>query len=418
MGLLLGSGILVSFLDRINLSVAAPQLQREFNLGPQDLGILFGSFLWLYTLLQIPVGTIVDRLGVTRIGRWGALMWTLASGVTAIAGGFGGILAARILLGIAEAPSFPAVSKATGHWFPRSERARATAIFDSSAKFSNVIGVPLIAFVVVRFGWRWGFASTSAISLVYFVAFYLLYRDPGADPRLSAEERAHILGGGSVPEGSSGSGTLGMLGYLLRQPKVWGLAVGFAAYDYSFYLFLNWLPDYLVSTHGMSILKSAGYTAAPWAVATVVDLAVGGWMIDALIARGADETRVRKAVLVTGMLFGLAIVGATRTTDPAWAIFWISISLAGLAASAPVQWSLPSLIGPRGGVGAAAGIMNFAGNLMGIAAPIVTGFIVKETHSFTDAFLAAAAILVVGVLAFVFLLGRIETLPGPAKGPG
>ena len=159
-GVLLGSGILVSFLDRVNLSAAAPQLAREFKLGPAELGILFSSFLWFYAVLQIPIGVVVDRLGVTRVGRWGALLWTAASAVTAFAGGFGGILAARMLLGIAEAPSFPAVSKATGHWFPRSERARATAIFDASAKFSNVIGVPLVAFVIERLGWRWAFGVT------------------------------------------------------------------------------------------------------------------------------------------------------------------------------------------------------------------------------------------------------------------
>ncbi len=418
-GVLLGSGILVSFLDRVNLSAAAPQLAREFGLGPAQLGILFSSFLWFYAVLQIPVGVVVDRLGVTTVGRWGALLWTAASAATAFAGGFGGILAARVVLGIAEAPSFPAVSKATGHWFPRNERARATAIFDAAAKFSNVIGVPLVAFVVSRFGWRWAFGVTSAISFVYFLAFWALYRDPGSDPGLTRGEHDYIIAGGGVPEGRPESGGIEMLGYLLRQPKIWGLSIGFGAYGYSFYLFLTWLPDYLVSTHGMTILRSAGYTATPWAVATVTDLLVGGWLIDALISRGADETRTRKAVLVTGMLFGLAIVGATRTTDPDWAIVWISVSLGGLAAAAPVGWSLPSLIAPRGGVGSVGGIMNFAVNAMGITAPIVTGLIVRETHSFTGAFLAAAAILVIGVLAFVFLLGRIETLPGPgAQAPG
>jgi len=412
-GVLLGSGILVSFLDRINLSVAAPQLQKVFDLGPAEIGVLLSAYSWTYTPLQIPLGLLVDRLGVTRIGRWGSLLWAIASGLTAFAGGYWGIMAARFLLGIAEAPSFPAVSKATGHWFPRNERARATAIFDASAKFSNVVGIPIVAFAVVRFGWRWGFAITSAISFVYFAAFYLLYRDPGGDRRLSRREHEYILSGGAVPEGESGARAVDMMGYLLRQPKIWGLSIGFGAYGYSFYLFLTWLPSYLANTGGMSVLKSASYMAIPWAVATVTDLAVGGWLIDTLIARGSDETRVRKAVLVTGMLFGLAVVGATRTTDPAWAIFWFSLSLGGLAAAAPVGWSLPSLIAPKGGVGAVGGIMNFAVNVMGIAAPIVTGLILKFTHSFADAFLVAAAILVAGVLAFVFLLGRIETLPAP-----
>jgi MFS family permease len=113
------------------------------------------------------------------------------------------------------------------------------------------------------------------------------------------------------------------------------------------------------------------------------------------------------------MILGLAVIGVTGTTSPLWQTVWLSVSLGGLAAAAPVGWSMPSLIAPKGGVGAVGGIMNFAVNLMGIAAPIATGFIVKFTHSFAGAFIGAGAILVVGVLAFVFLLGRIETMPPP-----
>jgi len=415
-GVLLGVGVLINYFDRINVSVAAPQLQSAFNLDAADLGILFSAFFWPYALLQIPAGVILDRYGVTRVGRWGAFLWGIASAITAFSSGFTSLFVARALLGVAEAPGFPVSSKATGYWFPRRERALATAIFDAAAKFSNVIGVPLVALAVVTFGWRWGFGLTAALSFGYFAAFYFIYRDPSRDPRLSAGEKDYIREGGATPEGPSGSSAMGMLGYLLTKSKVWGLTIGFAAYGYSFYLFLTWLPGYLVRTMHMSIIKSAGYAAVPWAVATVTDLAVGGWLIDHLIARGRDETRVRKAVLVIGMLLGLAVFGATRTTDPVWAIFWISIALGGLAAAAPVGWSLPSLIAPRGGVGTVGGIMNFANNLMGAAAPIVTGFIVGATNSFTNAFMVAGIILAVGIVSFVFVMGRIEAIPEPAHG--
>lgn len=339
----------------------------------------------------------------------------MASTITALAGGFGGIFAARVLLGVAEAPGFPVSSKATGYWFPRKERALATAIFDAAAKFSNVIGVPLVAFTVVSLGWRWGFGVTAVLSFLYFAAFYFIYRDPSKDPKLSDIERKYIQEGGATAEGAPSASAFGMLGYLLTKSKVWGLTIGFAAYGYSFYLFLTWLPGYLVQTMHMSIIKSAGYAAIPWAVATVTDLVVGGWLIDHLIARGKDETRVRKTVLVVGMLFGLAVFGATQTTDPAWAIFWISIALGGLASAAPVGWSLPSLIAPKGGVGTVGGIMNFVNNLMGAAAPIVTGFIVGATNSFANAFLVAGIILLIGIVSFVFVMGKIETIPEPGE---
>ncbi len=163
----------------------------------------------------------------------------------------------------------------------------------------------------------------------------------------------------------------------------------------------------------MTLLKSAGYTTIPWIVATITDLAIGGWLVDHLITRGHDETLVRKTVLVIGMPFGLAVVGAVFTTQAAWAIFWISVALGGLSAAAPVAWSLPSLVAPKGGTGTIGGIMNFVGNLMGVAAPVVTGYIVGATGSFGGAFIAAAVGLLIGITSYVVLLGRIELIPDP-----
>ena len=177
-GLLLGVGVLINYFDRINLSVAAPQLKHDFGLTDGELGWLFSGFFWSYALLQIPTGMILDRFGVTTVNRVSTFFWSLFSTVTAFAGGFGAIFGARILLGAAEAPGFPASSKATGYWFPRQERALATSIFDAAAKFSNVIGVPLVALAVVHFGWRWGFGIMGALSFLYFLAFAIVYRDP------------------------------------------------------------------------------------------------------------------------------------------------------------------------------------------------------------------------------------------------
>jgi MFS transporter, ACS family, D-galactonate transporter len=412
-GVLLGAGVLINYFDRINLSVGAPQLQKEFGLTDGELGWLFSGFFWSYAVLQIPSGMILDRFGVTAVYRVSSFLWSLTSAMTALAGGFGGVLAARLLLGIAEGPGFPASAKATGYWFPRGERAMATSIFDAAAKFANVIGVPLVALAIVQFGWRWGFGITGMLSFLYFLAFLIVYRDPSRHPRLSSVERDYIRAGGATREGPAESGEVAMLGYLLRNRKVWGLTIGFAAYGYSFYLFLTWLPNYLVQSMHMSILKSAGFTAIPWICATVAGLGVGGWLIDHLIARGYDETPVRKTVLVVGMLLGLAVFGATVTTDPVWAIVWISVALSGLAAASPVGWSIPSLIAPRGGTGTIGGIMNFLNNMMGVVAPVTTGYIVGATGSFVGAFLAAGIVLVIGIVAYVFILGRIEPIADP-----
>ena len=185
------------------------------------------------------------------------------------------------------------------------------------------------------------------------------------------------------------------------------------AYGYTFYLFLTWLPGYLVQSMHMSILKSASFSTIPWICATIADLVVGGWLVDHLVASGMNESRVRKTVLICGMLVGLAVFGATQTTNPVWAILWISVALSGLSAAAPVGWSIPSLIAPQGGTGAIGGIMNFANNMMGVIAPAVTGFVVGETQSFGNAFLIAGVVLAIGILSYVFVLGTIEPIADP-----
>ena len=176
-------------------------------------------------------------------------------------------------------------------------------------------------------------------------------------------------------------------------------------------LFTSWLPTYLVQPMHMNIIRSATFTMIPWSFATITDLAIGGWAIDFFIKRGNDETVVRKTILVLGMLTGLMVFGAVFTMDRFWALLWITISLCGLAAAAPAGWSIPSLIAPRGGNGIVGGIMNFLNSIMGIISPIVTGFIVLKTGSFSSAFVVAGVVLVIGIFFYVCVLGRIEPVP-------
>lgn len=412
-GGLLAVGVLVNYFDRVNLTVASPFIQDEFGIGPAEMGLLFSAFGWAYGFLQIPVGVLLDRFGVTKVMRWSTFSWGVASVITAFSTGMSTLFLSRMLLGVAETPGFPANSKATGYWFPRHERGLATALFDAAAKFSNVIAIPAVAFLMLHFGWRGGFIATAIISLVYFALFFMFYRDPSADRQLSSEERDYIKAGGAAQEGEAATNAAGLLGYLLRNRKVWGLSVGFAAYGYAFALFIFWLPDYLVREMHMNILKSATFTAIPWIFATISDLLIGGWLIDHLIRKGHDESRVRKGIIIFGMLMGLAVVGAGLTSDPYWAIFWITVSLSGLAAAAPAGWSIPSLIAPKGGAATIGGIMNFLNSITGIAAPIVTGFIVGATQSFSRAFILAGVMLAIGILSYVFVLGRIEPIPEP-----
>jgi MFS transporter, ACS family, D-galactonate transporter len=414
---LLSLGVLVNFFDRVNLSVSQDALHASFGLSLVAFGFLSSAYSWTYALMQIPAGVLLDRFGVRRVGMISTLLWSAASFGAAISSGLAGLFGARFLLGIGEASTFPANAKALGYWFPQAERSLATAITDSAAKFSTAIGVPFLGVLLLRFGWRWSFAVTGLISFLYLILFYLTYFNPREDPGLSADEFQFMKSGGVQPEGISREGNApergATLGYLLRQPKVYGLGLGWGAYNYSFYLLLTWLPTYLSFAHHVDLLHSVMYTSVPWLFATLTDLVVGGWLVDALIQRGWDASRVRQTVLVIGTSFGLGILGAAHAPTPRAALFWISISLGGLAAAAPVAWTVPSLIAPPESVGRLGGIVNFCGQLGAISAPIVTGYVATVTHAFSSAFAAATGILLLGIGGYVFLLRRIEPIPDP-----
>ncbi len=410
---LLAFGVLVNFFDRINLSVSRDALHESFGLSLVAFGYLSSAFSWTYAIMQMPCGVLLDRWGVRRVGRISALLWSLSSFAAAIAPGLAWFFGARFLLGVSESPTFPANAKALGYWFTRQERGLATAFTDAAAKLSTAIGVPLIGLLLIYFGWRWSFAATGFISFLYFLLFYFVYRNPSEDSKLSPQERDFILEGGAQLEDAARVRSGSSLGYLLKQRKVYGLALGWGAYNYTFFLLLAWLPSYLSVSLHVDLFHSVFYTSLPWLFATATDILVGGWLVDALIQRGYDANYVRQTVLVVGMAFGLAIFGAAKAHTATAALIWISLALGGLAAAAPVAWTVPSLISPRESVGTLAGAVNLCGQIAAISAPIVTGYIVSASNSFAAAFVTATVILLLGIVGYIFLLGRIEPIPEP-----
>ncbi|HEY4442623.1 MAG TPA: MFS transporter, partial [Candidatus Elarobacter sp.] len=323
------------------------------------------------------------------------------------------IMAARAFLGVTEAPTFPANAKAVGYWFPRSERSFATSLFDGAAKLSNAIAVPFTAWLMIQFGWRGMFWTNAFLSLIFFGLFWVFYRNPSQDKRLTPAEAKYIRDGGAEPETSAGGAPGASIMYLVSRTKVWGLTIGFTAYDYLFGFLLTWLPGYLTTTFGVNILKAAGYAFIIWMCGTISDMVVGGWLVDYLIKRGYDANRVRKTLLIAGLVLGFAVIGAAFTKDINVAVFWIAVAAAGISFHAPVAWSIPGLIAPRNSTGTIGGIMNLFGNLGTFCAPLVTGLIVASTGSFYAALLTAGIILLVGIASYVWLLGRIEPIPEP-----
>ena len=411
---LLGFGVFVNYLDRVNISVSQQALHDAFGVSTITFGYLSSAYSWTYAAMQLPSGVLLDRFGVRKVGVISTLLWSVASFCSAVASGIDSFFVARLLLGIGEAPTFPGNSKAVGYWFPDRERSLATAFFDSAAKLGPALGVPIVGIFLLHFGWRWSFAATALTSLVYLGLFYWLYRNPSEDRKLSDVERQFIVRGGTQPENTSKGGKGASILYLLSQRKVIGLVLGSAAYNYTFYLLLTWLPSYLSIAQHVNLRDSVLYSSVPWIFAALTDFIIGGWMVNELIRRGFDSSRVRQLVLILGTAFGLGILGAALAHTPATAIFWISISIGGLAAAAPVGWSIPSLIAPTGSVGRLGGILNFGNQLSAIAAPIITAYVASVTRSFAWAFATATLFLLIGIAGYVFLLGRIEPIPDPA----
>jgi ACS family D-galactonate transporter-like MFS transporter len=403
---LLGIGVLVSYFDRVNLSASHGALISAFAISDVAFGYLSGAYNLTYWLCQLSIGVILDRFGVRRVGRAGIFLWSVATFGGALAPSLSALFGARFVLGVGEAPTFPACAKAVGRWFPPHERSLATALFDGAAKFSSVIGIPLVGFVLLRAGWRWGFATTGAISVMYFIYFWRVYRDPDEDAGLGDVERRYIASGDPAARQADAPGT--SLWRLLGERKVLGLALGFGSYNYIFYLLLTWLPTYFAVALHIDLMHSFVYTSVPWLIATVCELAIGGWLVDFLVKRGADANRVRRFVLIGGACCGLGILGAARAHTAAQALFWISLSISGLSAHSAVGWSLPSLIVRRRDVGKVGGIVNFSNQLSGVCAPIITGYLVAALHSYAWVFGVSAIYLAIGICGYIFLLGRIE----------
>ncbi|MEG9435321.1 MFS transporter [Edaphobacter sp. HDX4] len=396
--IILGIGILVNYFDRVNLSIAHDALQQTFGISDIMFGYLLGAYSWTYALMQLPSGSLLDRFGVRRVMLVSIALWAIASGMAAVAPTIGFLFAARFLLGIGEAPAFPACAKAIGLWFPPKERGVPTAVFDAAAKLAIGLGTPVLGLILLYFGMRANFAVTTLLSALYAILFAHFYRDPVAP-------QTAIPATGSEPMAAS----LGITA-LLRERKVIAAAIGSGAYNYCFYLLLTWMPFYLQKGLKMTGRQSVLWSSVPWVAAAVVGFGVGGMLTDALVRRGYDSSKVRKSILIVGTGMGIFVLAPAFFQQAHLVLLCLTLSLSGLSAASPVLWTLPSLLVPPGSTGRVGAIMNQSNQIAAIIAPIATGYLTTWTHSFKAAFLVAGIIIVIGVSSYIFLMGRIEPI--------
>ncbi len=398
--------VTVSYLDRTNLSVAAPTLQRELNLTPTELGLILSAFSWSYALAQIPAGMVAAWLKPRRTYLWAMWLWCLLLVATTTATSFAAWIAFRIPFGLAEAITWPAASVLLARWFPRIEYSQAMSLQNLGLVIGAAIAPPIVASIIAFWGWRTAFIVTGLIAGVLGTLFYLYTRDdPAEDPRVSPEELAWIRHD-QVPQDHAHLPP-GAIAMLLRRPSLWAVGAANFGLDFINFMFLTWYPTYLTEQYHMSLTRMGVMAMEPYVFAIVTVLGAGR-LVRALTDGGMDSVKARRMVIFGGLLLGtLALVVTVNVTDLYASVTAMSLGYALVMSILGPMWSTPADIAGPKGVGFASGFVNFVGNVGGIGSPILMGVVFQHFASFTPAILISAGVtLACGVLFLA--LYRVE----------
>lgn len=409
----------VNYADRATISIAGPDLQNEFAFDEVAMGWLFSAFAWSYVIAQIPGGWLLDRAGTRRVYTWSIALWSLFTLLQGCIGVFDAgqaiivLFVLRLLLGVAEAPSFPANSRIVATWFPTAERGTAAAIFNSAQYFATVLFLPIMGWITHAFGWEWVFWFMGALGLAFAAVWPRLMHGPREHPWANAAEIAHIERGGGLVDlerggrpATQGGVRWDTVGELLRNRMLNGIFLGQYCITTLTWFFLTWFPVYLVKDRGMSILK-VGFVATLPALCGFAGGLLGGWFSDWLLRRGCSLTVARKTPIVGGLLLSVSIV-LCNYAEAEWAvIFFMSLAFFGKGIGA-LGWAVVADTSPRSITGLCGGLFNTFGNTAGIVTPIVIGYIINRTGSFHWALVYVGAHAVLAIVSYLAIVGEIK----------
>jgi MFS transporter, ACS family, D-galactonate transporter len=395
---LMALSVLINYIDRSNLSIAAPLIKDELGITGTQLGTLLSAFFYTYGLLQIPAGWLVDRFDVKWVFALGFFVWSASTAVTGLLHGFAALLIARVVLGVGESIAFPSYGKIIGGHFQESHRGFANSIVMTGLALGPALGMWIGGNVIGRFGWRPFFIALGVLGLLWLVPWWIWM------PRRTGQTKS-----------TDGLGLSGIL-EILRQRSAWGTCICLLSFNYSSYLLVTWLPFYLTrergfSMHGMA--RAGGLVYLLYAAAC----AGFGKLSDQWVRAGASPTTVRKTVAIVGYA-GMGLFLAITAVVPSPAFLW-TLALTGIflgIASCNIWAMSQTLAGPKM-VGRWIGVQNFVGNFAGAVAPWLTGFLLDRTGHFSWAFFITTAVAWIGALSWIFIVGRIEPVewsPGPA----
>jgi MFS transporter, ACS family, D-galactonate transporter len=387
LGLLILSA-LINFIDRGNLSVAAPVLAPEFGLTPVRLGVLFSAFFWTYSGVQIVAGLLADKYKASVLYGFGFLLWSIATLLTGAAQGFGTLLAFRLLLGIGESTAFPAYSSLLANLLPENKRGLANALIDAAGKSGPALGTFAGGFVIAQWGWRSLFLILGAVSLLWLPPWFRYA--PAQDKVATAAETRDAPG----------------LLEILSKRSAWATFMGLFGFNYGYFFLMSWLPSYMVMERHFSMRAMAVLAALPFA-ATAVSATFFGWLSDRLISRGRSVNNVRKSFVVSGLVMCALPLVMSAVAANGLSIVLLVTAFVCIGLYSSNVWAITQTLAGPNAAGRWTGLQNSIANLGSLIAPIVTGWIVKETGSFFLAFVVASVYMLISGAMYLFLVGPI-----------
>ncbi|CAM4045629.1 MFS transporter [Paracoccus yeei] len=387
---------LVTYIDRVNISTAAPAMQAELGLSNFELGLAFSAFAYPYALFQILGGRLGDRLGPHKTLIICGLVWSTATVMIGFVEGAVSLIVARVLLGMGEGSAFPTATRALSNWMPAEKRGFAQGITHAFARFGNALTPPLIAFLIITLSWRHAFIIVGLISFLWVGLWWWYFRD---DPRrhkgITPEEVENLPDQKIVGERK----TLPWVRLLKRMLPV---TITDFCYGWTLWLFLNWIPSYFLHQHELDLKKSAIFAAGVFLAGVVGDLA-GGWLSDGILRRTGNVALARISVIVLGFLGAfVCMLPVMFSTDLVTVA--ISLSAAFFFAElivAPI-WATPMDIAPQYS-GTASGFMNFGFGLAGMISPVVFGLIIDMTGRWDLPFAASLVLLILGAATALWI---------------
>jgi ACS family D-galactonate transporter-like MFS transporter len=400
---------MINYLDRTLISVAAPAMSEELQLGPVAMGLVFSVFSWSYAAAQIPGGALLDRFGTRKVYFAALTLWSALTAMQGVLTSFWLLIAVRLGVGAAEAPCFPANSRILVSWFPQRERARANSVYSVGMYFGIAFLSPVLFWILSEFGWRSLFIGVGLIGVLFGLVWLKGYREPAEHSRINDAERQLIAsGGGNIQANEPGKFEWSVLFALFRRRQIIGASIGQFATNSTLVFFLTWFPTYLAVERGMDWLKIGFMATLPFLAASVGVL-VGGQLSDWLVRRTGSLTFGRKFPIVAGLLMSSSIASAAFLDSDTLIIAVLSLAFFGQGMS-NLGWTLISEVAPLKYIGLTGGAFNLCTNLAGIITPLAIGWILAVTASFYWALAMIGVVALIGAFSYVFIVGEVKRL--------